>query len=338
MPNREVAVFKMKILPSIFSLKNFIRVSLIGAVLFILTIHNGICQNHLFSSAKLIKATADSAHSMQMLSKSSNFSPKKMSYKRLALVSTGLLALNIAAYQPFKETWWNEERTHFHLYRGWRRTVGSWDFGWNDSYFGHMDKLGHYYSSKIMSEQLTNMSNWIGFSENKSRWIGPVVSSLLMLEIEIYDGFFKEWGFSLADFTANELGAFAPVIGKKFPFWRKFSLKFSYHPSHLPQNEPTFIKDYAGMTYWLSCNAGEFLPEKLKDKYPQWLNFALGYGVSKQAHGDVELFLAPDINWEKIYHGSSRAVKLFFHGLNYLHFPVFALQISPKTKFHYIYF
>ncbi|NOZ61390.1 MAG: DUF2279 domain-containing protein [Calditrichaeota bacterium] len=322
----------------LFSLKNILRIFLISAAIFLLAAKSGFCQFYSFAPEMLKKSATDSDNFFQNSQHSENFSAKKIHYKRLALASAGLLALNIAAYQPFKETWWNEERTHFHLYRGWRRTVGCWDFGWNDSYYGHMDKLGHYYSGKIMSEQIANLSNWIGFSRDKSQWIGPVMSSLLMLEIEIYDGFFKEWGFSLADFTANELGAFAPLVGKKFPFWRRFSLKFSYHPSRQPQNEPTFIKDYAGMTYWLSCDVREFLPKNLKNHYPQWLNFALGYGVSKQAHGDVEIYLAPDINWEKVYRGSSESLKFFLHALNYLHFPNFALKITPQVKFYYIYF
>jgi len=328
----------MKMPSFLFSIKNIFRIFFFSIAFFFMTAKNVTCQYYSFSPEMLIKSTADSDKIQQSTPPQRTISENKIHYERLGLANIGLLVLNFAAYQPFKETWWKEERTNFHFYRGWRRTVGWWDFGWNDSYYGHIDKLGHYYSSKIMSEQITNLSNWIGFQRRTSQWIGPVMSSLLMMEIEIYDGFFKEWGFSLADFAANELGAFAPLIGKKFPFWRRFTLKFSYHPSRQPQNEPTFIKDYAGMTYWLSCEVREFLPKNMKKHYPQWLNLALGYGVSKQAHGDVELFLAPDINWEKVYRSSSDSLKFFFHALNYLHFPSFALKISPKMKFYYIYF
>jgi len=249
-----------------------------------------------------------------------------------------LIGLNIVAYQPFKQTWWEEERTSFHFYHGWRRTKGHYDFKWGDSYSGHMDKLGHYYSARIISEQLTDLSRWIGFSNKTSEWIGPIMSSIFLLEIEIYDGFFKEWGFSLADFAANELGAFAPMLFRNMSYSEKFHLKLSYHTSNEPNTEPTFIKDYAGMTFWLSWDYYSILPRKAKSWHPKWLNIALGYSVSKYAHGDVELYLAPDINWEKVRIGKSGTAKFLRKVLNYFHFPCFTWKFAPKNKFYVLYF
>ena len=269
----------------------------------------------------------------------SNFTDKRrIHYNRLIFSTAALVTLNWASYQPFKEAWWEEERTHFHLYRGWRRTQGWWDFGWNDTLYGHVDKLGHFYCSRILSDQLTYLSRWIGFSERSCQLIGPILSSLLMLEIEIYDGFFKEWGFSLADFTANELGAFMPLIEKKAPFLQNFQFKLSYHASNQPKNEPTFIKDYAGMTFWLSYNLYTILPKKLRTHYPKWLNLAVGYSVSRQTHGDVEIYLAPDVNWNFIPLGKSETAKFFQRALNYIHFPCFTLKLTPEKKFYPIYF
>lgn len=266
------------------------------------------------------------------------FAYQKVHRDRLALAGIVLVSLNYAAYQPFKDAWWKEQRTHFHFYRGWRRTNGFWDFGWNDTLYGHVDKLGHYYSAKLLSEQIYNISRWIGFNENSSKLIGPILSSLLMLEIEIYDGFFKEWGFSLADFTANELGAFAPIIKERIPFLNNFQLKLSYHPSNLPKQDPTFIKDYAGMTFWLCYDIHSALPAGLKKYYPGWLDFALGYSVSKPARGKVELYLAPDVNWTKVPLGHSPTMSFIKRTLNYFHFPCFCLKLMPDKQFYPIYF
>jgi hypothetical protein len=249
-----------------------------------------------------------------------------------------LLSMNYAAYQPFKQAWWEEERTNFHFYKGWRRTTGYLDFGWYDTLYGHIDKLGHYYSSRLLSEQLYYVCTWIGFEEGKSKWLGPILSSLLMLEIEIYDGFFKDWGFSIADFTANELGAFSPLIREQLPFLKNFHLKFSYHQSSAPQKEPTFIKDYSGMTYWLSFNFQSLLPQKIKKYYPAWLNIALGYGISKPTRGKIELYLSPDIDWMKIPIAQSQSFIPIKRILNYFHFPCFCFKLLPKKKFYPIYF
>lgn len=266
------------------------------------------------------------------------FFPQKLKHDRLIFASMSLLALNCAAYQPFKKEWWQEERTHFHFYRGWRRNKGYWDFGWHDTLYGHIDKLGHYYSAKLLSEHINKISGWIGFNENSSKLIGPILSSLLMLEIEVYDGFFKEWGFSLADFTANELGAFSPLIKEKIPFWDNFQLKLSYHPSKIPEQETTFIKDYAGMTFWLSYNLHSLIPESFKKYYPSWLNLALGYSVSRPTRGKAELYLSPDINWMKLPWGNSPTLVFIKKTLNNFHVPCFAFKLTPDKKFYSIYF
>jgi len=270
--------------------------------------------------------------------KNEYLNPHRVRHGRLTFASLMLVSLNYAAYQPFKDAWWQEERTHFHFYRGWKRNKGHWDFGWHDTLFGHIDKLGHYYSAKLLSEQIYSLSRWIGFEESSSKWIGPIVSSLLMMEIEIYDGFFKDWGFSIADFTANELGAFSPLIREIIPFSENFQLKFSYHSSGHYNQEDTFIKDYAGMTFWLSYNVQSLLPASVKEYYPAWLNLAVGYGVSKPARGKVELYLSPDINWMKVPWGYSSTAIFVKKMLNHFHFPCFALKLTPNKKFYPIYF
>ncbi len=276
--------------------------------------------------------------SVQDIYKNKPLASPKLHHGRLVFASLLLISLNYTAYQPFKNVWWEEERTHFHFYRGWRRNNGYWDFGWHDTLYGHIDKLGHYYSARLLSEHLFYVLQWSGFNKNSSKFIGPILSSLLMLEIEIYDSFFKEWGFSLADFTANELGAFSPLIREKVPSLNNFQLKFSYHRSHQPKQETTFIKDYAGMTFWLSYNIYSLLPVTIKKYYPSWLNLALGYSVSKPTRGKVELYLAPDINWLKVPFGQSKTLIFMKKMLNHFHFPCFCLKLIPDNKFYLIYF
>ncbi len=258
--------------------------------------------------------------------------------ERLVFSSIALISLNYAAYQPFKDVWWREERTNFHFYQGWRRNKGYLDFGWHDTLCGHMDKLGHFFSAKLMSEQIYSLSRWIGFDENSSKLIGPILSSLFMLEIEIYDGFFKDWGFSVADFTANELGAFSPLINDKISFFKYFQFKLSYHPSDFSHYETAFVKDYAGMTFWLSVDIHSALPGHIRHYCPAWLNLSLGYSVSKPTRGEVELYFSPDINWMKVPLGRSQTMFLVKRALNYFHFPCFAVKLMPDKKFCSIYY
>lgn len=254
---------------------------------------------------------------------------------RLAVSIAGLVITNWSLYQPFKDVWWQDNRTAFHFYRGYRRHNGYWDFGWYDSLYGHMDKLGHFYSSKLMADLLIDLSQWVGFSSHSSRFIGPVASFLLISEIEIYDAFFQEWGFSLADLTANAFGSFSPLLKQKIPFFNRFKLKLSYQPSGYYKSEKYYIKDYAGMTFWLSYDLNQDLPKNLAQYWPDFLNIAIGYGVDKPDRGHVEIFLAPDIKISKVKQGW---LSRFFRLLDYVHFPSITWQLSPRNKFYYLYF
>lgn len=290
------------------------------------------------TSSNIYPDLGDHTKAVIATNKNENFTSQQIRHGRLTFASLMLISLNYAAYQPFKNVWWQEERTHFHFYRGWRRNKGYWDFGWHDTLYGHIDKLGHYYSARLLSEHIYSISRWIGFDENSSNLIGPILSSLLMLEIEVYDGFFKDWGFSLADFAANELGAFSPLIKQKIPFFKDFQLKFSYHSSKRIDQENAFINDYAGMTFWLSYNVQSILPASVQRYYPDWLNLALGYSVSQPTRGKVELYFALDINWMKIPIGHSPTATFIKKSLNNFHFPCFSLKLTPNKKFYPIYF
>ncbi|MDZ7262249.1 MAG: YfiM family protein [candidate division KSB1 bacterium] len=277
-------------------------------------------------------------YSSQILRLNSTRASPKVNKSRLILSSTGVLLGNYLVYSHCNEAWWQEERTRFHLYRGWRRSRGWWDFGWHDSLYFHMDKWGHFYCARLLSELMRDLSTWVGFNKQSASIIGPLISSLLMLEIEVYDGFFKEWGFSLGDFTANEVGAIFPVLQDRFDFLKKLNLKLSYHRSGEPTADKYFIKDYAGMTFWLCYDIKDDLPNPLGQFWPRFLNLGLGYSVTKQVRGELELYLAPDVNWYQILPHNNKFLTAVEKWLNFIHFPCLTWQLTPREKLHTIYF
>lgn len=256
---------------------------------------------------------------------------------RLALSITGLTLSNYLAYQPFKDVWWNEEKTSFHFYNGWRRNKGYYDFGWYDSYCGHLDKLGHIYGSRLLADLLTDVSQWIGFSKKESLLLGSVASFLLMLEIEIYDSFFEEWGFSIADLTANSIGSFSPLLVADNTFLSRFSLKMSYHPSKKFSSEKYYLKDYGGMTYWLSY---QIIDDTRDDTgyWPDFLNFSIGYGVTRTEHGEMEFYLAPDIDLTRLITTHNRYLAFVLKLTRYIHVPCVTLKLYPTRTLYFIYF
>lgn len=256
---------------------------------------------------------------------------------RLAVTGGTLLTGNFVIYYAFRDAWWERTKSKFHFYRGWRRTSGFWDLGPHDSLWFHLDKLGHAYNARILSQCFYDLGNWAGLSRSTSYWTGACLSSLLMLEIELYDSQFEDWGFSIGDFIANEIGAFLPLLTYKYPVAREFSFKLSYHPSSEISSENFFVEDYAGMTFWLSGSPYRLIPVTLRKFWPQFLNFALGYSISKKAHGQVELYLAFDYNLTKLVPNDG-LVKTILKKLDYIHLPAPAIKLTPNGCSYLLYF
>jgi hypothetical protein len=58
----------------------------------------------------------------------------------------------------------------------------------------------------------------------------------------------------------------------------------NYRPDLLGGNwAESFLKDYNGLTFWLSMNIHSFLPENCR--FPRWLNVAFGYGAEGMLGG-----------------------------------------------------
>ncbi len=305
-----------------------------------------------FSSTQDYQARTfpDSANNVELFSRLffSNLSSKNFFYQpdsnlrlerkrsfsapRLALVTGAIGAANWALYHQLNGAWWREPRTHFHFYRGYRRTHGAYDFAPSDSYYYHLDKAGHFYSSIIFTHSLRSIYQWTGFSERGSDWMAGAAASLLMLEIEIYDGFFRDWGFSLGDFAANELGVLWAIAQTRSPKLRQLHVKASYDPFAKLEDDH-WIKNYGAMTFWLSFSVRPMLPEAMQKVWPKWLNLAAGYGTSRLRHGRFKAYLAFDLNTKELFKSKSFALAPLKTVLTYLHLPLPALQIRPSIKF-----
>ena len=256
---------------------------------------------------------------------------------RLFGVAGGLVAVNFYAYQRFKDIWWQYPKTKFHLYRGWRQTQGWYDFGYDDSPWRHMDKFGHFYGSRFASLFLADAAQWVGFEHRQSRWIGALTSWLFYLQIELFDGQFEQWGFSLGDLAANTACAFMPLLSGRFHFLQKFKLKLSYRPSAEIEKNHYLIEDYAGMTFWLTANPRDFMPSLFDNVWPEFLNIAVGYGINKKAHGDVELYFGLDYDLRTCRTKSVITNRVITY-LDYFHLPAPAMRTTPTGTFTLFYF
>lgn len=233
-----------------------------------------------------------------------------------------------------------------------------------------VDKAGHLYTAYLISHTSNELWRWAGLSRKQRIWIGGLSGVAYQSIIEILDGFSAEYGFSTGDFAANILGS-AVFISQELA-WddQKIKIKFSAIPRHYSSaqleqradklfgksNIERLLKDYNQQTYWLSADVHELLHA---DKWPSWLNVAVGYGatgmfggssnVAVDKNGNVifdrrdirrtrQWYLSPDINFSKIK-TQRKGVKVLLFILDAFKFPAPALEFSNgKMKGHLLFF
>ncbi|PWN06591.1 DUF2279 domain-containing protein [Rhodohalobacter mucosus] len=259
-----------------------------------------------------------------------------------AFYAGGLYFLNNIWYK-------DDQPVPFHFYNDWS--------GWKQ-----VDKAGHMYSSYYISKKGIDALRWAGVSEKKAVWLGGSMSIVMLTPIEIFDGLFDGYGFSVTDMIANTAGS-ALAVGQEL-LWQeqRIRMKFSYYPTRYPGYRPSyfgesrithFFTDYNGHTYWLSANISSFLPDS---NFPGWLDIAFGYGAdgllgefenpqySRQVRlPDFErtrqLYLSIDLNLEAIQ-TRSKFIRGLLGALNMIKIPAPAIEFnsSGRIKLHPVYF
>jgi hypothetical protein len=187
----------------------------------------------------------------------------------------------------------------------WYRDYEKSKFHWfNDNHeWAQIDKAGHFFSGYVGARGMIGLFKWSGMNRKQSALWGGAAGALSLVPIELLDGFAKDWGASYGDIIADVGGA-ALATGNEL-LWseQRLQMKVSYHPTAYRFVRPDifgdeyskFLKDYNGHTAWLSCRVHSFLPEgKFRDKYPKWLNVAVGYGANGML-GGYENGITPEI-------------------------------------------
>lgn len=272
--------------------------------------------------------------------------------KRKIILASSTGALTVGSLFYLNVAWYSEYNTgKFHFFNDSKEWL-------------QMDKVGHTFTNYQMSRLMMGAFNWAGYTRKQKLIYGGGIGFTYMTAIEIMDGFSRGWGFSWADELANGLGT-GLAIGQELA-WKeqRVQLKLSYSESGLAKYNPALLgeststqilKDYNGQTYWLTVNPSAFI--KRKNKFPKWLNVAVGYGaygmlgghyntvVAIDNDGNVlkfertrRIYLSLDVDLTRI-ETKSRLLKGIFSVVNMLKFPAPALQCSKAGfRFYPIYY
>lgn len=229
----------------------------------------------------------------------------------------------------------------------------SFQFFDDNKEWNQVDKLGHFYSAFYLSYGTSKAYQWCSVPKKKSDFYGALTGFLIMLPIEIMDGYSDAYGASSGDLLANATGSLF-FLGQTL-LWNEPRIfpKFSFHRTDYAQERPNvlgdnllseMIKDYNGQTYWLSFDMDKFI------KFPKWLNLAVGYGADGMvyAHDNINTQLGynasrqyyftldPDLTAIKT---RSKVLKTAFFIISMIKLPSPTIAFSNNgTKFYMFYY
>jgi predicted lipoprotein DUF2279 len=259
-----------------------------------------------------------------------------LTHSQLNAVRTGVGAAFVGAnaylYHYFKKAWWSGERApHFFFHADWDQQFRDQDK------FGHM--LGGYHLSRFGHASLRAAC----VSQKKAIIWSAAYAAAFQLQIEIFDGQFKKYGFSYADMIANTTGQTFAVLQELHPTLKAIKPTFSYHETralkegHSGELRPSI--DYAGQTYWFSFDMNRLLPDPASRYWPSFVRLSAGHSVTdwvnaqtgESFRGKRKIVLSLDFDPEKLP-GNAPWWKSVKHTLSYYHFPAPALELTPKLN------
>lgn len=280
----------------------------------------------------------------------------------------GAVAVDIPVMYALSTVWYGEdERQSFHWYSdvtppGQPSDIR--DNGWLDDWntYAQQDKLGHVWVTWHLTRAVGAYGRWAGLSDGQAALFGGVVSTLFQTQIEVYDGFSNVYGASRTDILANAVGGVVGGLQVAYPErtgW--FAGKYSYHRSPYYNEEANIfsnaIKDYDGISFWLSVRPKKLLEGRARELWPGWLGLAVGYSGTNLGHeysgwapgGESnggpdfvhkrQLFIGPDL--DVIRWAAERAEepwRTVGRLLEFVRLPAPALQLTPEVRLYWVFY
>lgn len=252
--------------------------------------------------------------------------------KRLTIFIAGAGTLYSGSLVGLNELWYkNSDQQSFHFFN-------------DNKEWKQVDKVGHFSTAFYCSAVTSRALRWSNVKSSRSDFIGALTGFLIMVPIEIFDGFSAAYGASTGDLLANAGGA-AFFYGQSI-LWKEVRIwpKFSYHNTRYASLRPNvlgdnwssrILKDYNGQTHWLSIDVDKFVT------FPRWLNVAVGYGANQMvyAHDEQNLkngfksyrqyYLSLDIDLTAIK-TKSKFLKSVIFFANMIKIPTPTIEFSKK--------
>ncbi len=247
---------------------------------------------------------------------------KELDWGYLALGSGITLAAGLGVHFYQANAWWQDQSAEFHVVNDWKYARG-------------IDKFGHFYATQLLAHGFSTYLETTNLSEEHNAILSSSLAFLFEIYVEIEDGYGPNWGFSPGDATMDFLGASYYSAQYYFPLLNNFQPRISYYPTKKVLEGNTnaiIIDDYEGQTFWIATRIEKLLPKNYRDFWPNWLMLSVGTSARNLdgAGGGInEFYLALDYDpLELPIHG--KFANFIKNSLNYVHFPMPGIRISPN--------
>ena len=219
----------------------------------------------------------------------------------------------------------------------------SWDYfqttphtgkeGWfgHDTPEGGADKMGHLYSSYLMTDIFSYTYSLWGYPEDLATTYGAVSAMSAVTIMEIGDSFSSSYGFSWEDMAMNAGGVLFGYLRQTFPSLNeKVDYRIEYWPEFNSDFSRDIFTDYEHHKYLFAIKADGF--DFITSKYLKYLELHLGYySRNYEGYKDYEkdhrkrvVYAAIGLNIGKIIN-------------NWIKTPVFEYLQVPYTYLSYKY-
>ena len=200
--------------------------------------------------------------------------PDSLNKVKLATVITSEALFYTGGMTYLQYIWYKDhDRVPFHFY---------------DDSKGYLqiDKCGHGFGAYLESYLGYEWLRKSGVSRNKALIFGAPLGAVLQFPIEVFDGIYTGWGFSISDVVANTAGASLVAANELIFKEQLIKFKYSFQRSvyaklgngYLGSNYlESLFYDYNGHTYWLSCPINKIAPV---NAIPNWICISLGYSAN----------------------------------------------------------
>lgn len=223
---------------------------------------------------------------------------------------------------PEKNGWWQHQSADRKLlYTGLfaSTVIGlwgamEWDYGsagWHnanegwfqhDTKYGGADKLGHFWTTYVLSDGLTALYQSWGYTPTRANAYAAFSAWAIQMSMEVMDATSVSQGFSWEDSVVNTLGACTSILMQHFPALdRKIDFRVEYVFDKAPE---AIFDDYSNQFYSLAVKLDGF--SGLEDTFLQYFELHGGYytrGYDERDAAEKRAFFAGvTLNFSRLFY------------------------------------